>query len=634
MRWSVRWPADNRPRKARIPAPLVLIPALIAGGLVSVQSAASADQQASRAVVSECNVSIPMSDGVALKANIVRPAGPGAYPTLLTVTPYGKDASATSSVTPAGGAECNAGTPDTATLAPSGYSVITVDTRGRGASGGIFDLYGPRTRQDYAELLDWLQAQPWSDGKVGATGCSAVGFGALSVTVADAERVRAGKPRAVFATWADAPFPDMYRDLVSAPFIAASSQSDLAALYSPLLHANDPDSAPALIDHLQPSALTEVYADYQTDGDRAFDSPWYEYRSPVTYAGRLRVPIAVTATSSDVAHFLRGTTTFFRKLKASAKPVLIVHPGGHCSAFASDPSLGFGSRAETVKKWFDRWLKNDANGIDRLAPVNLLIEGAGWRRGAAWPLRETCFTRFYLDPAASGTATSRNDGSLRPAPPAQPGRDVLPYQPLWADSAQAYAGLAGIPYGTLAPANRLFEATSLTYTSAPFEADTTIAGPVTSDIWATFDRPDGMLVGLLFDVAPDGTATWLANGWLRASQRAVDHSRTLYGPGGVVIQPYHPFTRESQRPVDPAVSERYLIEMLPTIARLRAGHRLRLSIVSADAPTNHFPSVARALATAGATAFIDRGREHPSHLVVPTVAEPGRSVPGAGPCKQ
>jgi putative CocE/NonD family hydrolase len=58
-----------------------------------------------------------------------------------------------------------------------GYNVVLQDTRGRGDSGGLFQHYTatPHEGEDGYDLLDWVCAQDWSDGKVGTTGFSYTG---------------------------------------------------------------------------------------------------------------------------------------------------------------------------------------------------------------------------------------------------------------------------------------------------------------------------------------------------------------------------------------------------------------------------------------------------------------------------
>ena len=57
-----------------------------------------------------------------------------------------------------------------------------------------------------------------------------------------------------------------------------------------------------------------------------------------------------------------------------------------------------------------------------------------------------------------------------------------------------------------------------------------------------------MLSVSVSDVAPDGTVSRLTGGWQVLSQRALDKKRTRY-LDGKVLQPYHPFTRASKKPL-------------------------------------------------------------------------------------
>ena len=80
----------------------------------------------------------------------------GKGPTILIRTPYGKG----SDLLPAYQA-----------FVDRGYSVVMQDVRGRYASEGVFDALTAEGR-DGSDTLDWIAAQPWSDGKVGMVGGS------------------------------------------------------------------------------------------------------------------------------------------------------------------------------------------------------------------------------------------------------------------------------------------------------------------------------------------------------------------------------------------------------------------------------------------------------------------------------
>ena len=55
----------------------------------------------------------------------------------------------------------------------AGFALVVADARGTGASFGSRTIeLGPREIADYGELIDWVAAHPWSNGRVGAYGTS------------------------------------------------------------------------------------------------------------------------------------------------------------------------------------------------------------------------------------------------------------------------------------------------------------------------------------------------------------------------------------------------------------------------------------------------------------------------------
>jgi predicted acyl esterase len=98
-------------------------------------------------------------DRIRLSTDLYLPPGDGPWPTIVMRTPYGKEASG----------------PLLRALARYGYAVVAQDCRGTGASEpGQWDMY-MYEKEDGHDLVDWVRAQRWSDGKIGGTGGSYVG---------------------------------------------------------------------------------------------------------------------------------------------------------------------------------------------------------------------------------------------------------------------------------------------------------------------------------------------------------------------------------------------------------------------------------------------------------------------------
>ncbi len=107
---------------------------------------------------------IPMRDGVELEAWITRPSNlKGKAPAVLELTQYDID----------GGRHG----PEIVPLVKRGYVFVQVLVRGRGRSGGVKnDSLGLQVGRDGHDVVEWIAAQPWSDGHVVMYGGSFVGM--------------------------------------------------------------------------------------------------------------------------------------------------------------------------------------------------------------------------------------------------------------------------------------------------------------------------------------------------------------------------------------------------------------------------------------------------------------------------
>lgn len=112
-------------------------------------------------VLAEHNLMIPVRDGMKMATDVYRPARNGVpvegrFPVLLNRTPYDKGSLASQAET----------------FAKHGYVMAVQDLRGRYASQGKFLKVQPADATDGYDTIEWLAAQPWSNGKVGMWGQS------------------------------------------------------------------------------------------------------------------------------------------------------------------------------------------------------------------------------------------------------------------------------------------------------------------------------------------------------------------------------------------------------------------------------------------------------------------------------
>ena len=110
-------------------------------------------------VVLDRNVGVPMRDGIELATDIYRPDKPGQNPLILVRTPYKKEMN-----------ELQA-----RFFARRGYAFAVQDVRGRFSSPGEWRPFVHEALDGY-DAIEWLAAQPWSDGQVGMIGPSYLGW--------------------------------------------------------------------------------------------------------------------------------------------------------------------------------------------------------------------------------------------------------------------------------------------------------------------------------------------------------------------------------------------------------------------------------------------------------------------------
>lgn len=118
-------------------------------------------EEEARRYTMETNIAVKTPDGATVCAIMARPrASPGRLPALLQFTIY---------------ADSVASLREALRAAANGYVGVTGHTRGKACSPNTTVPYA-HDGADAAALIDWIAAQPWSDGRVGMYGGSYSGF--------------------------------------------------------------------------------------------------------------------------------------------------------------------------------------------------------------------------------------------------------------------------------------------------------------------------------------------------------------------------------------------------------------------------------------------------------------------------
>lgn len=517
------------------------------------------------------DVRIRMADGIDLAGSLYRPLTPGTrkLPTVLIRLPYGRlrYAEAYESAI---------------YFAQHDYAVLVVDLRGTGDSGGEL-LPWRDAAGDGMSILDWIAAQSWSNGKVGTFGCSALGETQLALAArnhpAHAAIIASGAGGGVGSAAGQFGFFGVFEGGV---FELASGFGWFVRYGAKSSDAPPPRAfdtreilrqlpVSGLVDRVRPSP--NGYSDFLATP--LGDPRWHEW-GYVSDADRSRVPAFFVNTWGDqtVGETLALARTW---QQADADQRVVIAPGNHCEQTVFDATnaswgaVKVGNAAvpldEWYLAWFDRWLRNEGDGLSGRAPYTYyMLNDDRWYEADRWPPADAVKRRWWL--GSGGHANSRaGDGTLSDAPGGPGIVDEYRYDP--DDPVPSRGGptcCTGDPAIAPGPADQAdVEARKdvLVYTSEPLVEDLRIAGPLRATLSFASDAPDTDLVARLVDVRPDGTAINIQEGALRLRYRDGYASPALLEPGRIY---------------------RVTVEMRDIAYRVPAGHRLRLQVTSSSFP--------------------------------------------------
>lgn len=573
-------------------------------------------------IVIERDVAATMRDGTVLRADVYRPSEERGHPVILARTPYDKRGD----FTPVG--------IDPRRAASAGYAVVLQDVRGRFASEGNFDPLRHEAADGH-DSVEWAARQGWSDGNVGMTGASYAGTTQLLAAAEQPPHLRAlfviqapHDPRhewmwqggafhlGVNLLWALAVLaPDIARRQVKH---GAASREDLAGLMRGLGRIDDLYARLPLEEQDLAARWTPFYLDWL---ERAEDDEYWRPWEVAELASRIAVPVFHVAGWYDV--FAGGSIANYTALRARSSPSaaqkLLVGPWAHLLTTGAYAERDFGIFASNLGaglpslqlRWFDRWLKDDRNGVDEEPPVRIFVMGAdSWRDEDEWPPARMELVPYFLRSGGRAGAAA-NDGRLtQDAAAEDEPTDSYVYDPR--DPVPTAGGRAVHSNPVAASAGprdqREIERRPdvLCYTSAPLEDDLEVTGPVRVVLYASTSAQDTDWTAKLVDVAPDGRATILADGIVRARYRE--------GPGRA-------------RAVEPGAVHVYEIDLAATSNVFGARHRIRLEISSSSFP--RFDRNANSGGRIGhdrpedlrpATQSVHHTPEHRSHLLLPVVS--------------
>lgn len=501
---------------------------------------------------------VAVRDGVRLALDVFRPAGrPGdRFPALVGFSPYTRQLQRTN--VPVGQNESGI----KEFWVPRGYAMVLVDVRGSNDSEGAWDMFGPTERADFAEIIEWVAAQPWCSGHVGMTGASY--YGRTQLMAAEEH------PQSLKAIFAYDAATDAYRDTFFHGGIPSEGMQRrwLASVRMLNTRSGRLGDEAALVDKAR-TIQSQRYP---------LDCAFYQERSTWPRLGEIDIPVYFGCRWTFYNLHLRGAFSGWSGTGDIPKRML-VGPD-------PEPARPVAEYHQEALRWYDHWLKGMDTRVMDGPPIQLWIRGRdAWRSEQEWPLARTDWRELYLGGPGGGL-----EGTLD-----------------WTPGAEARREYHCEPGGQ----DWLWGRPRLIYRTEPFERELELTGPVELDLWLSSSASDTDVFVKLCDEAPDGGVRLLTRGWLRASHREVDPQRSRTN------QPWHPHTR--LLPLTPGEPAELRVEVIPTCNVFAPGHRLRLEIAACDSMAENSDDYHRGLLHP-VTNTVHEGGPQPSVLRVPVIA--------------
>ena len=477
------------------------------------------------------DVKVPMPDGVKLGGNLYLPDSPGTYPGILTFIPYLKDGWGGIGMLDAYQRH----------FASRGYAVLQLDFRGVGGSEGVNPFpFNKSERDDGYHAVEWIAEQPWCTGAVGMWGLSYGGITSLAVASKKPPHLRAIAP--IHAT----------DDNMDTLFVHRGSR---------LMYWADPHWGPIMA----ANNLLPPLRGFDEDGQwlkiwrqrLENNSPWqlawhgeppYEnyWDDDLIDASNIDVPMLIVGGWQDA--YPDNTMRIYNRVRGPRR--LFLGPWKHVLPDLSEVEP-IGIAAE-MDLWWDRWLKDIENGIDKEPPVTIFVQGINkWRHEVDFPISRIKENKLYT---SEGRLLSENSNDAGPV------FDCYDYD--------ARGGLAFLHYDACNfsvpyPADQIEDDhLSLCYTGPVLEKDMEITGQGYVEIFFSTDvsLEDINLVAKLCDVQPDGRSYLITYENINASR-----SVTI---GECDSRPIHTVK----------------IQLRVTSYCVLKGHRLRISLSGANFP--------------------------------------------------
>jgi uncharacterized protein len=563
-----------------------------------------------------------------------------------------------------------------------GFAVVDVNMRGTGCSGGAYDFFEPLQNLDGYDVIETIAKQSWVlNHKVGMLGISYGGISQLFTAQLQPPDLAAIAPLSVIDATATTLYPG---GIVNNGFAVAWAEErqqnaepagpghgqswaykrvqegDATCTANQALHGEAANLLqkikenslyhPKVADPLDPITFVNKinvpvfmacqFEDEQTGGHcpmlaqhfTGTTKKWFTYTNgahidsldPYTY-DRLydfyELYVAHKAPIENAAPVQAAAPVVYKEAMGLPEGDVVTLPPDPIQAQPTyEMALDEFERIPAIRVLFD-------NGAGEAPP------GGTTAAGNPYPGFEQTFSALPVPGTTARTWYFGPGGTLKEQPPTSKGVDsytsnanALPLTDysgntgtggLWGNASEWEWNWVQSPAGS-----------AVSYVSAPLTENAVAVGAGAIHLWVKSSTPDVDLQATVSEVGPDGNETFVQDGWLRASERALAKtSSNIFKQEPTLLEPIPTFKKNTPMPAGKFVP--ITIPLYFEGHVYRAGSRVRLTIAGPNGTQPIWSSTETQPAGETAQVSIEFSPTKAASLILPIV--PGVSVPTAQP---
>ena len=479
-----------------------------------------------------------------------------------------------------------------------GYALITVDVRGTGASFGEWQYpWADTSVEDAREVVDWIIAQPWSNGCVGGLGISYMGTTAELLLAIQHPAVKAVVPMFNHPdACTDIAFPggvfnqrfirewNRMNSLLDQNRLPTFSQGIINHLVRGVSPVDGDRDRQLLADAIRMHANNYQVA--SMEGLTYRDEMHPELNLCLDSAAVMRYREAIASNPAAVygwASWMDAGTAdaaIRRFLTFPSARHLVIGAWNHGGTLQASPyqppdapvTPGFPYQWLELVRFFDAHLKGMENGAQDETIIHYYTLGAElWQNTQTWPPAGTHIERWFF---------GENHSLVSQPMDGEGGKDQyqVDYAASTGNSNRWWEMGTAANQTVLYPDRTTQDKKLFCYTSSPVEQDIVICGYPVIHLAVSSSESDVVFYIYLEDVTPEGQVYYLTEGLLRGIHQKVGSQPSPYK----LQVPYHSFQQNDGDPIVPSKPTEIDFGLLPVSALIRRGHHIRVAIAGHD----------------------------------------------------